>query len=97
MNYKSAILVSLLFLFSCTSYITNFNNVVDLEDVDLKKIESYKKGETCRYSYLGLGPFGSASILETAKKGDIGKVVFIDTKSTWYPGYIVTCLVVYGL
>jgi|JI8StandDraft_1071087.scaffolds.fasta_scaffold115784_2 hypothetical protein len=93
---KFVIFLSLIGLVSCTTIITNVTNVVDLEEVDLKKIDTYKRGETCTRTYLNIGPFGNSSILETAQKADISKILFVDTKVIKYLLYSNHCLVVYG-
>jgi len=93
---KLATQVSLIGLISCTTIITNVTNVVDLNEVDLKKIDSYKRGETCTQTFFNVGPFGNSSILETAQKADIGKIHFVDTKVIKYLFYSNHCLVVYG-
>lgn len=82
---------------SCTTIITNVSNTSNVNEVEIKKINSYKKGETCALLILSLGPFGNSSVIETAIQANIDKIVFVDTKTINYFVYRKNCLVVYGI
>ncbi len=86
----------LLLLSSCTTVITNVTNSNNLSELNVKQIGSYKRGETCTFSVLSIGPFGNSSIIETAEKGGINKIIFVDTVIKNRILYKNICLVVYG-
>ncbi|GBF48710.1 hypothetical protein LPTSP4_02100 [Leptospira ryugenii] len=89
----------LLFLLcsACTTVVTNVNNTTNLSEFNVKQLSNYKVGETCAISVLSVGPFGNSSIIETAKTADIGKIIFVDTKTINNFVYKKHCLVVYGI
>jgi hypothetical protein len=69
-------------------------NQTNLSTVDFKS--NFKKGEACSWTVMFFGPFGSTSIIDAAKDGNISKVELTEQTSNIYPFVSKTCTIVYG-
>lgn len=81
-------------LSGCSTTVLNTGNQTSLAGVDFK--DSFKKGEACETRVLIFGPFGSASVMDAAKKGGLSKVEVVEQS---YKDYILIgkrCTVVHG-
>jgi expansin (peptidoglycan-binding protein) len=97
---KSAILACTVALAAtisgCVTTFTPVVNQTDISTVDFSKVSSMKQGESCAKWYFIFGPFGTESLVEAVKNGNISKVEIVDYKHE--SGFLTfsRCIVAYG-
>jgi hypothetical protein len=90
-----------LILVACLGAGCTFTSRPEMEFVISSKINfddvaKWKSGEDCASSFLGLGPFGTKSIVVAAQKGNIKKVNYYESFFHFYVLFWKQCVVVYG-
>jgi hypothetical protein len=91
-----ALILAAYFCVGCT-----FTSRPDMEYVISSKVNfddvaKWKSGEDCASSFLGIGPFGTRSIVIAAQKGNIKKVNYYESFFHFYLLFWKQCVVVYG-
>jgi hypothetical protein len=84
-------------LISCASATSHSaQNIISLENTDLKKIKNYKRGEACLSSFFGV-TWGGNLLTSAAENAGISKAKFIETeiKSLFFI-YNKNCTIIYG-
>lgn len=70
---------------------------VGVKNVDLKALQTSKKGQACTWNFLFFLPIlGDGSILSAANEGNINNVKFIGETGSWYFPFNKNCTIVYG-
>tara|TARA_B110000259_G_scaffold16921_1_gene17913 strand:- start:3371 stop:3778 length:408 start_codon:yes stop_codon:yes gene_type:complete len=98
-------IIGFVFITSCTSYSTNYN---ERQSIDLEDIDSIKKGEACTKNLFGGIDFpfigdiavklsGEQSVVDALKNGNITKVYSVDYYVIHYLFYSTKCTIVYGM
>jgi len=92
----TACLVSIFLMSGCT-----FTSRPDLEmqvttKVSFGDVGKWKSGEDCASHFLGIGPFGTQSMVTAAQAGGIKKVSYFEKFTHFYLLYWKNCIVVYG-
>jgi hypothetical protein len=93
-----------LFITSCTTYSTNYN---ERQPIDLEDINNVKKGKACTKNLFGGIDFpligniaiklsGNQSVVDALKDGNITDVYSIDRSTVHYLFYSKHCTIVYG-
>ena len=80
----------------CAVQMSPVLNNTDLSRFDFSNASSLKEGIACATYVLGLGPFGSTSVMDAIKAGNITTVKVVDYKQGWYLLVSKHCVVVYG-
>lgn len=98
---KKLIIILLLVSYSivfagCSLQSSQVLNNTDLSRFDFSDASSLKEGSACATYVLGLGPFGSTSVMDAIKAGNITTVKVVDYKQGWYLLVSKHCVVVYG-
>ncbi len=70
---------------------------VGVKNVDLKELQTRKRGEACTWNLLFFLPvLGDGSIISAANKGNINNVELIGETGVWYFPFNKHCTIVYG-
>jgi hypothetical protein len=99
MEKRALLIVLSLFIVlfaGCAVQSTPVLNNTDLSRFDFSQAASLKEGSACATYVLGLGPFGSASVMDAIKEGKIKTVKVVDYKHTWLLLVSKDCVTVYG-
>jgi hypothetical protein len=79
---------------ACTT-VSPVVNTASIGDIDFS--QPMREGESCQWIVLGfIGPFGTASVVDSARNGDISRVKIVDYSSAWYVVVTKRCVITYG-
>ena len=91
-----ALLISLIFITSCTYRSLSIQNTVDLSKTNILNVVNSQPTEVCASYVLFFGPFGSNHIGDAVKQGKIKKIALIETVFRNYFLFQQFCTLVYA-
>ena len=101
-SVKRAILITSMIVFSSAILSScTLSGMPDVEYVMSNKVNfvdasKWKEGEDCATYVMGIGPFGTRSLVRAAQSKKIRKLQYFETRTDFYLVYWKSCVVAYG-